>query len=239
MKGASMKLACALVALTSLSAAAAVGRVAVVDGPATRNGKPVKVGDEVNVNDHFVVKGKGLKLVLNDESVLMLAPGTELRITEADFAGQERKGFSARLLVGKIWAKVTKALSGAKFEVSTEQAVAGVRGTIFRIDAETLVKAAKPKVVRTVVRVSEGKVAVAPSKLVAQAMKKQEKQQNKERVQVPGPTEVTADQWERIYEQMVERDQQIVIELSGMSAAAPYDPSAKNDDFQRWVDANP
>ena len=57
--------------------------------------------------------------------------------------------------MGKLWAKVTSAIHGEqKFQVETENAVAGVRGTTFRVDAN------QDKSVR--VRVYDGQVAVAP-----------------------------------------------------------------------------
>ena len=69
-----------------------------------------------------------------------------------------------------------KAIGGAKYEVQTERAVAGVRGTIFRVDADALVKANKGKGQArkaSIVRVVEGAVNVRPSAEVAKASKAQ------------------------------------------------------------------
>src|SRR5690606_10056756 len=115
--------------------------------------------------------------------------------TEAEFEGQERKGFSGLLKGGSLWTKVKKAVGGGKFEVSTERAVAGVRGTIFRIDADALVKAARGKGRRaSIVRVVEGSVAVKPSAAIARTIKKAAPKGP--RVEVAGPKEVSVDEWE-------------------------------------------
>ena len=66
---------------------------------------------------------------------------------------------SLKLLVGGVWAKVKKAIAGSDstFEVSAARAVAGVRGTIFRVDATPLIAGTRPPKIReTVVRVAEG-----------------------------------------------------------------------------------
>ncbi|TMA46071.1 MAG: FecR domain-containing protein [Deltaproteobacteria bacterium] len=46
-----------------------------------------------------------------------------------------RSEFSARLFFGNLWARVHKLASGETFRVETENAVAGVRGTEFRVEA--------------------------------------------------------------------------------------------------------
>jgi len=91
---------------------------------------------------------------------------------------------------------VKKAIAGSDstFEVSAARAVAGVRGTIFRVDATPLIAGTHPPKIReTVVRVTEGRVAVN-----AQVKKPAGKPPPKgPRHEVPGPTEVTAEEWEK------------------------------------------
>ncbi len=158
----------------------------------------LKVGASVRVGDHLeTASGVRLKVTLNDKSVLMLDERSLLSIDKADFEAQtkERKGFWANLGFGRVWARVSKAVAGsdAKFEVRTERAVAGVRGTIFWVDAVTVVKGAK-KSQRTRVQVSEGKVLVASTSPVKKAPAKVKPGA---RVQVQGPTEITKDEWEQ------------------------------------------
>jgi hypothetical protein len=193
----------ALLALVlSTTALGAVGTVTVVDGPAFRTPKggaeqPLQQGASVELDDTLRTgPAGGLKVTLSDQSVVVLGPDSELLVERAEFEGQERSRVSLKLLVGGIWAKVKKAIAGtdSTFEVSAARAVAGVRGTIFRVDATPLIAGTHPPKIReTVVRVSEGRVAVN-AQVKASGAKPPPKGP---RVEVPGPTEVTAEQWEK------------------------------------------
>ncbi|MDQ3265664.1 MAG: FecR family protein [Myxococcota bacterium] len=125
--------------------AAEVGRVEVIAGKAVRlsaDGKKsaLRVGAKVELGDTLRVERGNLKLRLTDQSVLMLGEKAQLRLDAAQFQGLERKRFGATLLAGSVWARVKKALAGSErnFEVATERAVAGVRGTEFRVDVRFL-----------------------------------------------------------------------------------------------------
>lgn len=231
-------LAAVLVLVPGL-ALAAVGKVAVLEGSAKRVPKSgeaaaLKVGSEIELGDKIHVGEKSnLKLMLNDSSVLMVGEKSELEITEAQFQNLERSGFSAKLLFGKVWAKVTRAIGGSdsKFEVSTERAVAGVRGTIFRVDAAKLLNAVK----HTTVKVEAGKVAVAaklPPPKVAAATPAKAKGP---RVQVAGPTEISAKQWEEKFVELQARQQ---VEVGEELSERPYDPEQDKDAFAQFVKKN-
>ncbi|MCI0671540.1 MAG: FecR family protein [Myxococcaceae bacterium] len=237
-------------------ALASVGTISRLDGTATRTPKggatrPLVVGSTVELNDTLKVSADGnLKLTLTDQSVVMLGGGSELRIDEATFAGQDRKGFSAYLSVGKVWASVKKALAGsdAKFEVTTDRAVAGVRGTIFRVDAIAAMKATSPAPKQrkqktlasaTVVRVEEGRVAVeaqvrkakgAPGNVATGPQKPSR------RVLVAGPQEVSAEEWERRFVEL-QRGQQVTVGMD-LWEEAQVDAAALGDAFGKFVDAN-
>ena len=137
-----------------------------VDGPAFRTPKGgaeqhAPAGCVGRARRHAAHRpgGYGLKLTLTDQSVVVLGPDSELLVERAEFEGQERSRVSLKLLVGGIWAKVKKAIAGtdSTFEVSAARAVAGVRGTIFRVDATPLIAGTHPPKIReTVVRVSRG-----------------------------------------------------------------------------------
>ncbi len=223
------------------SAWAEIGKVTVLDGQATRAAKEgaavaLAVGTDIELGDTLAVKAGNLKFELTDGSVVALGTGSTLQITEAEFEGQERKGFSAFLGAGSLWTKVKKTLTGAKFEVTTERAVAGVRGTIFRIDADSLVKAAKGRRA-SVIRVLEGVVNVKPSasvikashaaapKVVAKAGK---------RVEVAAPTEITADEWERKFVDL-QANQQVVVGID-LFDQAEIAAASKNDAFSKWLE---
>ena len=196
-----MRTALLLALLSASSALAAVGSVTVVEGPAFRTPKggteqPLQQGAEIELEDTLRTGAAGnVKLTLTDQSVVVLGPDSEMLIERAEFAGQDRSKVSLQLLVGGVWAKVKKAIAGSDstFEVSAARAVAGVRGTIFRVDATPLIVGTHPPKIReTVVRVTEGRVAVN-----AQVKKAAKKPPPGPRHEVPGPTEVTADEWEK------------------------------------------
>ena len=197
-----MRMALVLALLSASPALAAVGSVTVVEGAAFRTPKggaeqPLKQGAEVELDDTLRTGADGnVKLTLTDQSVVVLGPDSELVVERAEFEAQERSRVSLKLLVGGVWAKVKKAIAGSDstFEVSAARAVAGVRGTIFRVDATPLIAGTRPPKIReTVVRVTEGRVAVN-----AQVKKAAAKPPpTGPRVEVPGPTEVTAEEWER------------------------------------------
>lgn len=122
------------------------------DGPfkKLRKKKPVKVG-------YFVRTGpeSRAELKFSDGSVLRLGPESLLEMQAGQFNAKTKEvGVEATLVAGKVWAKVSKLVgSDAKFKVKTQNAVAGVRGTIFRVNTE------RDKA--TVVKVYQGAVAVS------------------------------------------------------------------------------
>jgi hypothetical protein len=229
------------VMLVAALAQAEVGKVAALEGEATRTPKggaaeALKAGSAIELGDTINVKTGNLKFELTDGSVIMLAPASALEITEAEFEGQERKGFSGLLKAGSLWTKVKKALGGGKFEVSTERAVAGVRGTIFRIDAEALIKGAKGKGRKaSIVRVVEGSVGVKPQPAIAKTMKAALPKKGP-RVEVPGPKEVTVDEWEKIFVTL-SANQQIAVGVD-LFEQAEVEAASKNDAFSKYVEKN-
>ena len=141
---------------------ASVGSVKALDGDAVRTpagGAAVALakGSAIELGDTLEVQKGSLQLELSDGSTLILAEHSKLAIDQATFSSLERR-FSARLLLGSVWASVTHALEGnrSSFEIATDRAVAGVRGTVFRVDID----ASHPDDPQTEVSVEEGLVAV-------------------------------------------------------------------------------
>ena len=97
-----------------------------------REGSSVQQGDVVETGDD-----SRLELRLPDASALRIGPRARLALTAAHFErGPARRQLSVKLFFGKVWAKVTAAAGGdQRFQIETENAVAGVRGTTFRVDA--------------------------------------------------------------------------------------------------------
>jgi len=149
-----------------------------------------------------------------------LGPKSRVQLAEAHFAAvAARRKLTARLFLGRLWAKVTSVIQGdQKFQVETENAVAGVRGTTFRVDAN------EDKSV--LVRVYDGSVAVAKKAPLY------EEKRRPDRREVPGPDEVTRDEWEKL----VGRQMQIFISADGTPGEPEqFSPDADKDDpFALW-----
>jgi FecR protein len=222
-------------------ALAEVGKITKLDGAATRTPKggkaeALKEGATIELGDTIAVTKGALKFELTDGSIIALDEKSQFTVNEAEFDGQERKGFSGFLKGGSLWTKVKKALGGGKFEVTTERAVAGVRGTIFRIDADTLVKAAKGQGRRaSIVRVVEGVVSVHPTKELAKTIKAATPAKGP-RTEVPGPKEITADEWEARFVDL-QKDTQIAVGVD-LWEQAQFDEAAKHDAFSKWLEKN-
>jgi hypothetical protein len=202
-------------------------QISYLEGKATRRreGKPaveLRQGTALGAGDFVETREQArLEIRFSDESVLRLGPKARMQLTEAHFAsGPARRRMTAKLFFGQIWAKVTSAIQGSqKFQIETENAVAGVRGTTFRVDARG------DKSV--LVRVYAGAVAVAKNVPLYQTAKPGE-----ERREVEGPEEVSRDQWEKI----VAGQMQILIGADG----TPGEPERfsedadRDDSFARW-----
>jgi hypothetical protein len=205
-------------------AGAPAGTVSYLVGTATRTAggksEELKKGSTVFQDDVIETGDKArLELKLNDKSVIRLAPKSKTQLKAASFeGGPDNRKFSASLALGNVWAKVTSAVGGdAKFEVETENAVAGVRGTTFRVDA----RADKT----TLVKVYAGSVAVGPSAPIYSLGHKKA-----ERKLVSGPQQVSREQWEKLVGRMM----QIVVGADGR----PTEPTAfdeKEDAKDEWV----
>ena len=228
--------------LTAAQAAASVGQVTALEGTAVRipkGGAEVALasGAAIELEDTVrTASASSLKLGLTDGTALALGPDSELVLEVAEFAGQERSVFSARLVLGKFWAKVKKAAAGSSssFEVKAGRAVAGVRGTIFRVDATPLVAGSRPPKIReTLVRVLEGKVGVDAK---IRKSKAQPAPAPGPRHEVPGPEEVTAEEWEKRFVELQAKQQVSVGDTYFRTGT--FDPK-KKDALDRFLEKHP
>jgi hypothetical protein len=151
-------LACALPAWAAAAAApgaltvtAAEGEVEATPGDGS-GARAVSAGDALQEGDTVRTGADSrVEVAFGSGTVIRLGPSTQAVLHEAPAAGGR---FRLKLLLGNFWAKVSKLSGGERFEVETENGVAGVRGTEFRAergggDQEDLL------------RVYEGKVEVA------------------------------------------------------------------------------
>jgi len=162
--------------------------------------------------------GTKVELKMKDGSIVRVGPNSRLELRAAYFGSAGEKKFSAKLTFGRLWSRVTGLVGGSsKFEVETDNAVAGVRGTTFRIDAKT------DKSV--LVSVYAGSVATA-APAVPQAEHKGT------RKQVKGPAQISQEKWEVLVGAMM----RLAIGPDGKPGTpeAFTDASDAGDDWTAW-----
>jgi ferric-dicitrate binding protein FerR (iron transport regulator) len=175
------------------------------------SGMPVSPG-------HFVKTAADgyLELSLPDGSVIRLAPETVFKIEAAQFQRKQSRLFAAKLFLGKIWAKVVRAVgrSGDDFTTRTATAVAGVRGTVYDM------RAAADR--STDIWVYEGRIAVGPPLL----------KEGAEREEIAWPREVDEKVWEEI---VLAKLQRLHIGPDGRPGKpAGFDPEKEKDAWTEW-----
>lgn len=196
----------------------------------------LKKGDSVYGGQMIrTLRKSRVEIVLADKSVIRLGSKSKVKLKEAMFKAGTTQ-FSAKMFRGKAYAMASKLVGGdSKFEVTTSNAVAGVRGTTFRIDAK------RDK--STVVRVYTGAVAVSnapiyskPGKIKKtegkfQMPKKGVKPGGPGRVEVAGPSEVTKKEWEEFVAKAM---QEVRVAANGeLSEPVAFDAEA--DAADEWV----
>ncbi|MBI3544720.1 MAG: FecR domain-containing protein, partial [Deltaproteobacteria bacterium] len=120
-----------------------VGRVALVSGDVrvakseADKGRPAKSNDTLFNSD--VVKtgdGASAKLLFTDQSLMDVGPASALKISNYALKDVENRTGTFSILYGKLRALVTKKVGDSgKLEVKSGDAIMGVRGTEFMVDA--------------------------------------------------------------------------------------------------------
>ncbi|HEU20716.1 MAG TPA: hypothetical protein ENO00_15275 [Deltaproteobacteria bacterium] len=213
-------------------------RVALIDGTAElmAAGETVWAPLEQNTmlkNGDQVKTGplSRIELILPDSSRLRFADDTQFRIMNIDVSDEtEERNIQVHVVLGKTWANVSKKLGvKSNFELSSENAVAGVRGTVYRMNVYDDQSA--------LVRVYDGKVAVSgggeypagkglPSPIYTTPQKVEGPKP------IPGPRKVSMEEWVYIVASM----QQIRIGADGV-AEEPRS-FTEGEDRDSWVDWN-
>jgi len=168
-----------------------------------------------------------LELALPDNSIIRFAENTRFKLLQADVDDTGGRDVKISVTLGKVWSNVRKALGDkGGFEVSCENAVAGVRGTIYRMDVEADKSA--------LVKVYEGEVSVAGVKSPRQLSPKVSgaPQPVSGPKVIAGPKPVSMEEWVYIVKSM----QQIRIKSDG-KAEEPKD-FTEDEDRDAWVDWN-
>jgi len=183
----------------------------------------LKPGCEVSTGEE-----SRLELTLPDRSIIRFAENTKFRLVQVDVDNTGARNVKISVKLGKVWSNVRKALGGkGGFEVSCENAVAGVRGTIYRMDVESDKSA--------LVKVYDGEVSVAGVKPVSQQMAPTvigpPRPVSGPKV-IAGPKQVSMKEWVYIVKSM----QQIQIRTDGKAEEPKNFTEAEDRDA--WVDWN-
>ena len=126
------------IALCAPAALAQEVKLAFVEGPVavvpSGGGaeQPASAGTILHPGDTVQTReGARVEIEVPGGSIIRLGESTRLTVTDS----VPQRAFSARLFLGNLWTKVHKLVAGESFQVETENGVAGVRGTEFRVEA--------------------------------------------------------------------------------------------------------
>ncbi|MDD5167545.1 MAG: FecR family protein [Syntrophales bacterium] len=177
-------------------------------------------GDEVSVG-----KKARLELTLPDRSTLRFADGTRFKIVQAFDKTSDVK---VHVTVGRAWANVSKAIGiKRKFEVSCDNAVAGVRGTIYRMNVNDDKSA--------LVRVYDGEVAVAGA---TKPMDVGEQVFGKKPTKISGPTPIAGPTKIKMEEWVVLLRSMMQVSIGSNGKADKPREFTEGEDRDEWVDWN-
>jgi len=107
--------------------------------PGQKDIRFVKLNDFVKVGCDVSTRADSrLEMVLPDKSIVRFAEKTKFKLVQADIGDGGSRAVGLAMSVGKIWTNARRSLPGGedKFEISCQNAVAGVRGTIYRMNVE-------------------------------------------------------------------------------------------------------
>jgi ferric-dicitrate binding protein FerR (iron transport regulator) len=195
----------------------------------SKTGHVLKKGDMLRKEQEVRTADKSrLEIRFPDDTVMRLAERSFLKMNQLSFDKKtENKSVKVELGVGKLWAKVRRLLTAdSSVEVRTSNAVAGVRGTVYRVNVEEDKSA--------LVKVYDGTVYVA--KPPKEEVKTGEGTTKPHEVSGPHKVtppfhEVSMEEWTAIVKAM----QQISISPQGVpSKPQNFDPQADSDEWVRW-----
>ncbi len=192
--------------------------------------QPLKSGSRVFAGD--VVRtgvGSRLELALPEGSFLRFDENTSFTMMASVYQeAEESRSIRIRMILGKAWARVSRLFKGrGGFAIETPTAVAGVRGTTYRLNLE--------KDHSAMVKVYDGEVEVRRRRIEAPSTPGTAPLKTPHPVPGPkpvaGPQAVAMEDW--VY--IVGALQQIDIRADG-TATEPFrfDIQADLDDWVRW-----
>ncbi len=180
--------------------------------PRAKEAKPLRLGGRIEPGT-TVVTGEGrIELTAADGSVVRLGPRARLVVDR--LSGEKRRSIGLGLELGRLWAKVTRAVGGT-FEVRTANAVAGVRGTAFAVLAEADRSA--------LVQVYAGSVGVRGVTQTSVSA----------RVRVPGPSRVSRAEWEEVVAAAMTQ-----VKVSALGDISPAERFEDEGEALAWAEWN-
>lgn len=188
----------------------------------------LKLNDLLEEGDQVRTKeGAQMELVLTDSSRLRFSGNSEFKVVRMEVGTPSiTRDVNVHVSLGKAWASVSKTIgTKGNFSVSCDTAVAGVRGTVYRMDIERDRSA--------LVRVYDGTVHVTGGGKALEAPKSAGPPTRiSGPTPIPGPHKVSMEEWTVIIRAM----QQVRIGADGIPEK-PRDFTEK-EDRDEWVEWN-
>jgi len=202
---------------------------ATVTSPGKRGVRVLRAGDLLNGGDEVATGRRSrLELTLPDRSLVRFADNTRFKVLQISAAEVTKsRDIRIHMAVGRSWAKVSKTFTGrTRFDLSCENAVAGVRGTVWRMNVDADRSA--------LVRVYDGEVNVTGGGKAMEEVKSLLNPPPRLTAPkpIPGPRKVTMEEWTYIVRSL----QEIRIDKNGVATKPfSFSPEADRDE---WVDWN-
>jgi hypothetical protein len=189
--------------------------------------QPLSIGNVLRHGDRVTTgEGSRIELGMPDGSFMRFDENTSFDLISIGYEEHaKQRDVKVGLALGKTWAKVAGlAGSRGRFQISAENAVAGVRGTTYRMNVNPDSS--------VVVKVYWGEVRVSsPPKKVDGPHKVSEPTRVEGHHPVEGPSPVSMQEWTYIVRAM----HQITVLPDGtVSKPLRFDPKVDTDDWVRW-----